>query len=149
MSESMSKIFLDTNVLVYALDRRNKSKRLRARRCIAEARKDSRGVISTQVLQEFFVASTKKLSVAPLRLKQMIAWFERHFEIVNVTPPLIRDAIECSVRAKVSFWDALVIVAAESAGAAMLWSEDLNAGQIIRDVQIVNPFTDNSPDASA
>jgi predicted nucleic acid-binding protein len=136
----MSKVFLDTNVLAYALDRHDPRRRKRARALLTEIRNGPGGVVSTQVLQELFVVATKKLSVEPLRVKAMIHWFEKHFEVVVVSGSLIREAIDCYVLNRLSFWDALIIVAAESARAPTLYTEDMNDGQSIRGVAIKNPF---------
>jgi predicted nucleic acid-binding protein len=96
-------------------------------------------VIFTQVMQEFFVAGTKKLGVEPLLLKDILRSFE-NFEIVIITPDRIKDAIDCSIINRLSFWDALIVVAAESASCEKIWTEDLNPGQIIRGVKIENPL---------
>jgi predicted nucleic acid-binding protein len=137
----MSKAFLDTNVLVYALDRHEPRRRKRARTLIADVRSGAGGVISTQVLQELFVVATKKLSLDPLRVKAVVHWFEKHFEVVVVNGPLIREAIDCFVLNRLSFWDALLVVAAESARATTLYTEDLNDGQTVRGVTVKNPFS--------
>jgi predicted nucleic acid-binding protein len=97
------------------------------------------GVISTQVLQEFYVASTRKLGTDPLIAKDILRTLER-FETVVISPMLIREAVDCSILNHLSFWDALIIVAAESAHCETLWTEDLNHGQIIRGVRIENPL---------
>lgn len=96
-------------------------------------------VISTQVLQEFYVASTVKLGVGPLTAKGLVHAFE-NMEAVCVDPYLIREAIDVSILNILSFWDALIVAAAASARCEALYSEDLNAGQIIRGVRIENPF---------
>ena len=97
------------------------------------------GVISTQVLQEFYVAATKKLKADPVIVKDIMRSFE-NFEIVTITPTIINDAIDCSILNVLSFWDALIVSAAGYAKCAKLWSEDLNTGQVIRGVKIENPF---------
>jgi len=91
---------------------------------------DLRGVISTQVTQEFFVASTTKLGADVLIVKDILHSFER-FETIIITPQIIN---------KLSFWDALIVTAAEGAKCEKLWSEDLNDGQLIRGVRIENPL---------
>lgn len=135
----MPKSFVDTNVLVYAMDAHDRARRKRCRELLADLRRDGTGAISTQVLQEFYVVATKKLSRDPIRVKPLLHWFEKHFEIVTVSAPLIREAVDCSVVSRISFWDALIVVAAESARTPVLYTEDLNAGQVIRGVKIVNP----------
>jgi len=133
------KAFLDANILVYAQDRDSPAKRRRSREVIAALAESGAGVISTQVLQEFYVAVTRKLGVAPLAAKGVLQTF-KVFEIVQTSPDLIEDAIDCSVLNGVSFWDALVVVAAAASGCTVVYSEDLNPGQTIQGVRIDNPF---------
>ena len=135
----MSKIFVDTNILVYSLDRFDPEKQQMSRKCLKRLTGQNKGVISTQVLQEFYVASTRKLGTDPLVAKEILNAFQR-FEVVTVTPPIIDESIDCSILNRISFWDALIIVAAQSANCQTLWSEDLNPGQMIRGVTIENPL---------
>jgi predicted nucleic acid-binding protein len=135
----MSKVFVDTNVLVYSMDKFDPGKRSQCRALLTSFTGELRGVISTQVMQEFYVAATRRLGVDPLLAKDILHSFE-HFEVVIVTPDMIRDAIDCSVINRVSFWDALIVVAAESASCERIWTEDLNHGQIIRGVRVENPL---------
>ena len=101
--------------------------------------KNETPVISTQILQELYVTATTKLRVEPFLAKSIIHAYE-NMEIVNIDANLIREAIDTSILNKISFWDSLVIVAAESARCEALYTEDLNPGQIIRSVRIENPF---------
>lgn len=135
----MSKVFLDTNILVYSLDQADAAKKARCRGLIRSLTAESKGVISTQVMQEFYVAATSKLGADPLLTKDILRSLER-FETVVVSPTLIKDAIDCSIINRLSFWDALIVVSAESAQCEVLWTEDLNHGQIIRGVRIENPL---------
>lgn len=135
----MSKIFIDTNILVYSLDQFDPVKQKKCRSLLETLVDDFQGVISTQVLQEFYVTAVKKLGADPLLIKDILHAYER-FEMVIITPDTIGEAIDCSIINRVSFWDALIIVAAESAQCEKLWSEDLNDGQIIRGVRIENPL---------
>lgn len=135
----MSKIFLDTNILVYALDGHDQKKQKSARRVVTMVSKNETPVISTQILQELYVTATTKLRVEPFLAKSIIHAYE-NMEIVNIDANLIREAIDTSILNKISFWDSLVIVAAESARCEALYTEDLNPGQIIRSVRIENPF---------
>jgi predicted nucleic acid-binding protein len=135
----VSKIFLDTNILLYTLDENDKDKQKNARTIVQNATKQNTSVISTQILQEFYVASTSKLGVEPLLAKSIVHSFE-NMEVVRIDPYLIREAIDASILNQISFWDSLVVVAAESAKCETLYTEDLNAGQIIRGVKIENPF---------
>lgn len=133
------KTFLDTNILVYAVDEDALARREASRKAIASVVADGSGVISTQVMQEFYVAATRKLGMPPLAAKTVLNTFAV-FEIVQVSPELIQAAIDCSVLNTLSFWDALIVVAAASAGCARVYTEDLNAGQPVLGVAIENPL---------
>ena len=135
----MSKVFLDTNILLYSYDNTDKKKREKCRTLLRETEQRGQGVISTQILQEFYSIATRKFRMEPLFAKEVLASFER-FETVVIYPSLIYSAADCQVLSRVSFWDALVVVAAESARCDTLWTEDLNHGQTIRGVKIENPL---------
>jgi predicted nucleic acid-binding protein len=139
----MSKIFIDTNILIYSIDAHDPSKKEKCRGLLRSLTGKSKGVISTQVMQEFYVAATKKMNADALIVKDILHAFER-FEIVMITPEMIKTAIDCSLINRISFWDALIIVAAETARCEILWTEDLNDGQIIRGVRIKNPLSINT-----
>jgi predicted nucleic acid-binding protein len=135
----ISKVFLDTNILVYCLDQSLPDKKRRCRDLLRNLTSENKGVISTQVMQEFYVAATKKLKAAELLVKDILHSFQR-FEIIIISPGLIQEAIDCSIIHHLSFWDSLIVVAAESAHCHKIWTEDLNDGQIIRGVRIENPL---------
>ena len=136
----MSKIFIDTNILVYTLDKHDRKKHVRCRQLLKQLEADMDGVMSTQVMQEFYVTAVKKLGVEPLLVKDILRTFESNLEVVLLTPALIKEAIDCQILSRISFWDALIVIAAESANCDVIWSEDLNHGQIIRGVRIENPL---------
>ena len=138
-SFTMSKIFLDTNILIYTLDTHDLRKQDHCRSLLRTIQNKNNGVISTQIMQEFYVVATKKLSVKPQIAKNILHSFE-NFEVVQINPPLIQQAIDCSIIHQLSFWDALIIVCAEGAKCDQLWTEDLNSGQVIRGVKIENPI---------
>src|SRR4051812_21957394 len=102
------KVFLDANILVYAQDKDSPAKQRRSREVIAALAESGTGVISTQVLQEFYVTATRKLGVPPLAAKSVLQTF-KIFEIVQTSPDLVEDAIDCSVINQISFWDALIV----------------------------------------
>ena len=133
------KVFLDTNVLSYAQDAGSPDKQRRCREVIAELAASGEGVISTQVMQEFFVTATSKLGVAPLAAKAVIKTFTV-FEVVQVSPGLIHDAVDCSILNQLSFWDSLILAAAAAAGCGIVYTEDLQAGQTILGVSVQNPL---------
>ena len=135
----MAKVFLDTNILVHSLDQSDAGKQKQSSRLIKSLSAENSGVISTQVMQEFYVAATTKLGADPLMIKDILRSLER-FETVVVSPMLIKDAIDCAIINRISFWDALIVVSAESAHCETLWTENLNHGQVIRGVRIENPL---------
>ncbi len=135
----MPKGFIDTNVLIYQLDSRDKNKQKKCRDLVKALVINHEAVISTQVLQEFYVACTTKLKIKPILVKGIMHGFG-NMEVVSVGPELINDAIDTSIQYKLSFWDSLVIVSAESAKCQFLYTEDLNEGQKVRNVKIQNPI---------
>lgn len=135
----MPKVFLDTNILVYSLDQSDAGKREKCRGLIKSLIGENSAVISTQVMQEFYAAATAKMGADPLLIKDILRSLER-FETVVISPMLIKEAIDCAIINRLSFWDALIVVSAESARCDTIWTEDLNHGQVIRGVRIENPF---------
>jgi predicted nucleic acid-binding protein len=134
--------FVDTNILIYAEDRDAKDKHLVARDLIVELWDSREGVLSIQVLQEFYVNVTRKLK-KPLSASKAREIVEEYltWTIVDNTGRMLLDAIELQRKAQLSFWDSLVVQAAIDSGCNKLYSEDLNAGQRIGSVTIVNPFS--------
>ncbi len=133
------KYFIDTNILIYTIDNHNPKKKKISRELVAKLFESHSGIISTQVLQEFYYTAVNKLKSDPKIVKSLLKSFE-DLEIVQINTTIIHNAIDCSVANNISFWDALIISAAESANCNKLFSEDLNSGQIINGVEIVNPF---------
>ncbi len=139
------KYFVDTNILMYAHDRSAGMKHDRARQLIERLWISGEGVLSTQVLQELCINLRRKIA-RPLPVEEVRRLIQDYlsWEIVVNTPASVLDALEIEVRYKASFWDALVLQAAESAGAGVLYSEDLAAGQNYGTVQVINPLTNAS-----
>ncbi|MGH7544048.1 MAG: PIN domain-containing protein [Gemmatimonadota bacterium] len=136
---TVARSFLDTNVLVYTDDEESPDKQRTALRLVESVRLEGSGVVSTQVLQEYFVASTRKLGVPPEIARRKTELFAR-LDIVVLDLQHILGAIDLHRLHRLSFWDALVLRAAADAGCTVLYSEDLNAGQGIEGVEVVNPF---------
>lgn len=136
---TIAKVFFDSNILLYSVDPTDKKKRKRCQELLEKAEDEGTGVISTQVLQEYYNICTRKFGVDPLVAKESLAAFEVH-EIVVITPALIHGAVECQVVSRLSFWDALIVVAAEVAQCGILFSEDMNHGQKLRGLKVENPF---------
>lgn len=132
-------VFLDTNILVYAVtsDDREQTKRQR----VLEIIESEDFAISAQVLQEFYVTVTRKLA-EPLTPEQALVWIEEfeNFPCVTIEASLVKIAIEISVRYQTSYWDGAIIAAAESISIPRLYSEDLNHGQWYGGVEVLNPF---------
>jgi predicted nucleic acid-binding protein len=135
------KYFVDTNILVYAHDRAAGSKHERARQLLERLWDSGQGVLSTQVLQELCINLRRKVT-PPLPVNTIRGLIQDYmsWEIVVNTPASVTQALDIEVRYETSFWDALILQAAESSGAAVLYSEDLNAGQRYGPVQVVNPL---------
>jgi predicted nucleic acid-binding protein len=135
----VSKIFIDTNILVYTLDQKNIEKRDMARKIVKKVVESHQPVISTQVIEEFYVVASNKLKADPIAVKNIIHNFH-NMEIVNNDLDLIEQAIDISVISQLSFWDSLIIAAAEKANCEYVLSEDLNSGQNYRGIKLLNPF---------
>jgi predicted nucleic acid-binding protein len=135
----MSKVFVDTNIVLYTMDDGEPVKRDRSCSLLTSLGRDPRGVVSTQVLQETYAAATRKLGVPSLAAKSTVQSLEL-LEVITVTPQLIHKAIDCSILNQLPFWDALIVAAAASANCDALWTEDLNPGQTIMGVRIENPL---------
>ena len=135
------RVFVDTNILVYAIDIDAGDKQQIAADRIAELWENRAGVISTQVLQEFYVTVTRKIpsplpaDVARSELANYSVW-----QVEILRPVTVIAASEIEERYQLSFWDALIVAAATQAGAEVLLTEDFNSGQIIEGVRIQNPF---------
>jgi len=137
----MSAEFVDTNVLVYAHDKSAGDKKRRAVTLIERLIDEGAGLLSTQVLMEFSVVVTRKLP-RKLTAKQVSAIVE-DFGTWNVFHPRVPDilkAIGFADRYSISFWDAMIVRAADALGAEIIWSEDLNHGQTYAGIRVENPF---------
>jgi predicted nucleic acid-binding protein len=135
----MSKVFIDTNILIYSFDTAYKDKQKKSRERLLELEETGQGVISTQIIQEFYVCAVKKLSMNPIVAKQIVARLD-NFEVVTIDLSMINDAVDCSILNQISFWDALVIISAHQAKCDRIWTEDLSHGQIIKNIKIENIF---------
>lgn len=135
----MNKVFLDTNLIVYANDTRDARKRSRAIELVSAVIRDGTGVISTQVMQEYAVTALGKLRQDPDAILRQLLLLET-LEVVQITPALVRRALELKIRYQIDYWDAGILAAAEYAQCRVLWSEDLNPGQLYATVRIENPF---------
>jgi predicted nucleic acid-binding protein len=134
------KIFVDTNVLIYAHDVDAKAKHEAAKRVLHGLWNERTGVLSMQVLQEFYVNVTRKIphpiskESARLVVTTYTTW------CIDTTPTEIASAFRIEDQSHIGFWDALILASAIKSGADRILSEDLNAGQTISGVRVENPF---------
>jgi len=133
--------FVDTNVFVYAYDRGNGRKQRLARELIAGLWESRRGCVSIQVLQELYVTMSKKAStpLPPEAASRIIAALSEWTHHVPGAGDVL-EAINIQQRYGVSFWDAMIINSAVRTGCSVLWTEDLNSGQVYGNVMVCNPF---------
>lgn len=134
------KTFVDTNILIYAHDMDAGEKQQVAKGVLRELWSERTGVLSMQVLQEFYVNVTRKIAtplpkdVARLVVTSYAIW------CAETTPSEIAAAFRIEDESQIGFWDALIVSSAEKSGASRILSEDLNAGQRIAGIRIENPF---------
>jgi predicted nucleic acid-binding protein len=138
-----ARFFVDTNILVYAHDRSAGLKHQRAAKLIEDLWNGGNGALSTQVLQEFCINVRRKagnpLPIDELRiiLREYSTW-----QVVTNTPESVLRALDIEARYQTSFWDALILQAAQEAGASILYSEDMAHNQRYGTIQVVNPLLD-------
>jgi predicted nucleic acid-binding protein len=136
---SRKKVFIDTNVFLYLFDNRYREKQAIARKVLSTLDQEATIVISTQVMQEFYFAFTRKMGAEPF-IAEKLTRDLRRFEVVVNHPDDVLEAIRISQSNQISFWDGLIFVAVAKAKCSELYTEDMNAGQTIESVKIVNPF---------
>jgi predicted nucleic acid-binding protein len=135
------RVFVDTNILVYANDTSAGEKHEAAKRIVADLWASGLGVLSTQVLQEFYNAVTRKVPkpLPPEEARKQVSDLSK-WELVVVDADDILDAIDIQAKHGFSFWDCLIISAAVTGDAKILMTEDLTDGQIVRGVRIADPL---------
>ncbi len=141
MNAAVEKEFIDTNILVYAFDQSAGKRQQQAMQLLERLWQSQTGCLSVQVLQEFFVTVTRKVP-RPLdteTAEQIVSDLSR-WKVVTPTVEDVLEAIQIHTQHQISFWDAMIIQCAGCAGCRVLWSEDLNAGQVYGETKVVNPF---------
>lgn len=134
------KTFVDTNVLIYAHDADATAKHEVAKGVLRKLWSERTGVLSMQVLQEFYVNVTRKIAtplpkdVARLVVSSYSIW------CMETTPAEIAAAFRIEDESRIGFWDALIVASAVKAGTVRILSEDLNAQQMIAGIRVENPF---------
>ena len=140
VSTTEGKVFFDTNILVYSVDERTPEKKEIASKLLNEAAISKTGIISTQSLQEFYNAAVKKLNLSKQAAKEYVDLFSKQFPVKEISIPIILKAIDISIKDGFSFWDSLILSAANDTGCILVYSEDMNNGQIICGTKVLNPF---------
>ncbi|OGB51186.1 MAG: twitching motility protein PilT [Burkholderiales bacterium RIFOXYD12_FULL_59_19] len=131
--------FIDTNVLIYAEASDAPLKQQLALALVKRLYEDAQGVLSTQVLQEYCNVALKKLKLSAQHVRSQLEMYEQ-FEVIQVTPAIIHAGLDLHQTRSVSFFDAIILASAHTAGCGVLYSEDLNTGETMLGVRIVNPF---------
>ena len=132
--------FVDANVLIYAHDVDSKSKHATAKNILRELWTERTGVLSMQVLQEFYVNVTRKIRSPLPRDSARLVVTSYSIWCMETTPAELSAAFRIEDESRIGFWDALIVAAAVKSGATRLLSEDLNPGQKIAGLRIENPF---------
>ncbi len=142
---SDDKIFVDTNILVYGQDKDAGQKHQIAQNLLTDLWNSRSGVLSVQVLQEFYVTLTRKVShpLSPSTVRNLIRDYISWQVEVNDTRSIL-NASRIEENYKISFWDALIVSAASKANVSKILTEDLQPGQVIEGILIENPFQDLS-----
>jgi predicted nucleic acid-binding protein len=141
----VSRSFFDTNVLLYLFDNSVPEKKARAQEVFSAEAEAGRAVLSTQVLQEFYVNATRKLAEPlPVEIAEAQVRDFARLPLVRVDEAMILAAIQRHRSMSFSFWDALVVEAALKAGSGRLLTEDLQHGQQIEGLMVENPFLKNA-----
>ena len=135
------KVFFDSNILVYVVDDSEPEKQKKAIELITKSIEEKNGMISTQSLQEFYNVSTKKLKCDVDKAREYTRNFSESFDVTQISVSLILAAIDVSIKHKLSFWDSLIVAAARESASVVLYSEDLNDGEIIDGIKVCNPFS--------
>lgn len=138
-----AKIFVDTNILLYAYDRSEPDKQRQAALILDKLALSGLGVISSQVMAEFFVTVTRKISapLAPDSAYQRLENYQQSWETLDVTPAIVLEAARGVRDYQFSFWGAQIWATARLNQIATIFSEDFNVGAVVEGVRFVNPLT--------
>ena len=135
-----ARTFIDTNVLIYAHDTDAEAKHAVAKSVLRELWGERNGVLSPQVLQEFYVNVTKKIPQPLSKESARLVVSSYAIWCIETTPVEISNAFRIEDESQIGFWDALIVASALKSGASRILSEDMNAGQTIAGIRIENPF---------
>jgi len=135
-------VFIDTNILLYAYDREAGVKYKIAKKLIRQCWEKANGVISIQVLCEFFVRATRTGGsiISLVEAESIIKNFSYNWRIISPDVQMVMEAIRGRMKYQFSFWDSLIWAAAKRAGIKRLYTEDFQSGQVVEGVEFTNPF---------
>ena len=136
--------FIDSNVLIYAHDIDATTKHEIAKNILRSLWSEKKGVLSPQVLQEFYINATKNIRHPLSKPSARIVVSTYMNWCIDTTAAEIKDAFRIEDESRIGFWDALIVASAVKSGASRILSEDLNAGQMIAGIAVENPFTKTS-----
>jgi predicted nucleic acid-binding protein len=131
--------FIDTNVLVYADSGDEPVKQRIALTLLNQLRLNQKGVLSTQVLTEYCNVALNKLKLPHADIREQMQFWQQ-YEVVQITPDIIHAGLDLHQTRSIGYFDALIVAAAKTSGCTVLYSEDMNAGEMVNGVRIVNPF---------
>ena len=136
--------FIDTNVLIYAEASDAPDKQRRALDLLKQLYEEALGVLSTQVLQEYCNVALKKLRLPAQHVRAQLDLYGQ-FEVIQVTPAIIHAGLDLHQTRSIGFYDAIIVATAQTAGCEVVFTEDMNTGENLAGVRIVNPFGALSP----
>lgn len=135
-----NRCFIDTNILVYADSPDALTKQSQALKLLRQLGETRSGVISTQVLNEYCNVALNKLKLPHNTLRARLAFWQKQFEVCLVTPEIVAQAVDLHQLRSISYYDALIVASAKLSNCTALYSEDMNAGEVVGGMKLVNPF---------
>jgi predicted nucleic acid-binding protein len=149
-SDSTNSVLVDTNVLIYAVDPADAAKQVQAIAVLAALVQRRRVIISTQVVGEFFYGLTRRIAepIAPAVAEVQVRSVVAYLQVLPLTSQTAAEAISCSVRNRMAYWDALIWATAKLNGISVIVTEDVQSSGIVDGVRYVNPFAPGLDPAS-
>lgn len=135
-----SRCFIDTNILVYADSPDAPTKQRQALKLLRQLGEARSGVISTQVLNEYCNVALSKLRLPHNTLRARLTFWQKQFEVCLVTPEIVTQAVDLHQLRSIGYYDALIVASAQVANCTVLYSEDMNAGEMVGGVRVATPF---------
>lgn len=137
-----ARFFLDTNIFVYSFDRSSAAKNRRAAQLIRQAVATRKGIVSYQVVQEFFNVALRRFAqpMSVPEAEQYLSAVFRPLLAIQSSPALISEALRLTAKHRLSWYDSLIVAAATEGGCGILYSEDLQHGMRFGEVRVENPF---------